>query len=278
MDGKRVAGRDFIPCADCGGPVDWHGLILTDNRWICVACQPAFFLSEQSFDELAYSSVQDGSQAWDGTPTRVGANGQEMILEFWLRRRGWPKGILDEFRQTPDETTPAGKLYSWHRVRAVEGSTAFIRAKTQERRDREEAKRNSVRQRSATATANAEAAVARLAIRVESRLLDDVIAEACEQYNRWKADWRRSLHVGDFLPAHPDGDPAIIARLTVNHLRHRLTTYTDESGQAVRPPKSNQGKKMIRLLTLDAIAAAYPHLAGECERQKAVAEESVALR
>jgi hypothetical protein len=64
--------------------------------------------------------------------------------------------------------------------------------------------------------------------------------------------------------------PATVDRITVNYLRHDRTVY-DSSLQRNRLTSSDLRScynKELKLRCLDAIAAVYPELAVECERQR----------
>ena len=72
------------------------------------------------------------------------------------------------------------------------------------------------------------------------------------------------------VPPSPDAD--WYDRITVNALRHHLTLIDGDTYDMVlwryRKKRTDTGMQRLRERVLDAIAATYPHLAEECERQR----------
>ncbi len=70
-------------------------------------------------------------------------------------------------------------------------------------------------------------------------------------------------------PAALTSNPQFLARITVNYLRHAASTYDHTRNVLTRHGDADTAGKTVKLRTLQAIAAAYPWLAGECARQNA---------
>jgi hypothetical protein len=69
------------------------------------------------------------------------------------------------------------------------------------------------------------------------------------------------------LTASRNSDPAFLACIQVNYIRHRLTTYDRDLELAAGRPGAERARDAIREKVYDAIAEAYPDLADECYRQ-----------
>jgi hypothetical protein len=63
-------------------------------------------------------------------------------------------------------------------------------------------------------------------------------------------------------------DRDTVVRLIVNYLKHQVTSYEDLIEQAHQYRLGEDAYARLRDRVLDAIAAAYPELAGECQRQR----------
>jgi hypothetical protein len=62
-------------------------------------------------------------------------------------------------------------------------------------------------------------------------------------------------------------DPDFLERITINSIRHHLTSYDTHLEQVVGQIGARQAGKMIRRRIYDEIAKAYPEYAEECQRQ-----------
>lgn len=108
-------------------------------------------------------------------------------------------------------------------------------------------------------------AARRLRIQVPTMSTVVLVRRACEHYN--------AQH-----PTKPPVDPRslrtrpqFVARISVNYLRHELTSY-DGNRDAIRrltsdPNTASHAGAIIKGRTLAAIAETYPHLAAEARRQ-----------
>lgn len=186
-----------------------------------------------------------------------------------LRRRGWTAAAISRFLGQPDEVVQAqrgGWSYTVHhfaagRVRLAEGSPAFGDWLRQRDARREAARRGEAR--------------------VLAEALERVSAPpwihperlrqlAVEHYNRRLLAQMDRTQEWDKRPAALDSEPAFLERISVNYLRHAGTPYDavlrrlermGERGRALVPA--------VKRRVLEAIAAVFPELAEECERQAA---------
>lgn len=61
--------------------------------------------------------------------------------------------------------------------------------------------------------------------------------------------------------------PEFLERITVNYLRHELSSYENHLTRVAGQVGAEDAYWRIKEKVLDAIAGAYPHLAAECCRQ-----------
>ena len=94
-------------------------------------------------------------------------------------------------------------------------------------------------------------------MRVAVRPVTDVTARAVQDYNENSREFRASL----------DSDPAFLERITVNYIRHSLTDYDRSLAELAGKTGIVSGVAAIREKVYGAIAAAYPDLSDECDRQ-----------
>lgn len=166
----------------------------------------------------------------------------------------------------PDQTRPnpvyrsaaPARLWSLARVVEAEGGPAFT------------SRRASGKRRSAVSAAAADrkragllAGIRGVSVTVPRMDRDKVIRQACAHYNALAGERGRYD-----AAAGPDADPAFLERITVNYLRHELTGYEQELADLYGLTGRPEASRLIKERVLDAIAAAYPWLAGECQRQK----------
>ena len=75
-------------------------------------------------------------------------------------------------------------------------------------------------------------------------------------YYHWENAWR---HGAIWEPATEQSDPAFLERITVNYIRHQLTSYDTHLEQAAGQIGVHQAGKVIRRRIYDAIARGeYP--------------------
>jgi hypothetical protein len=98
----------------------------------------------------------------------------------------------------------------------------------------------------------------------------DVLTQrACEHYN-WRQAERAERHGDwDWHSATPQSDGFFLERITVNYLRHVHSRYESELATIFGRVGVREGYLALAEKVYTAIAAAYPHLAGECARQAA---------
>jgi hypothetical protein len=97
---------------------------------------------------------------------------------------------------------------------------------------------------------------------------DELLRCAIEDYNG-----RASARAGwNGREATADSDPAFLARIAVNYVRHSLTRYERDLDRLAGKIGRGEGERLIRRKAYAAIAEAYPHLAAECGRQLAERE------
>lgn len=159
------------------------------------------------------------------------------------------------------------QLYRQGRVEAAEATPQFKEA-TANREGRQAAARKAV----ATKREQLKSYVEEVTITVPRLEKEQLIREACAHYNG-----RRPLRDTYTPDASPSSDPSFLARIAVNMLRHRMTSYEHHLDRIAGRVGTDDAYVAIKGKVLDAIAAAYPWLAEECEWQKVqTAEEALA--
>jgi hypothetical protein len=179
-----------------------------------------------------------------------------------LRKRGWTESLVEHFlpecqatMTNPHyKTGPRIKLYVMARVQAIEASAAFQAAA-----ERAKPRREASRKAAVTRISRLTDMIERIAIAVPRFEWQTLIDKARKQY-----------HVQATRPAPPaapeaEGRPE---RLAVNYLCHVIMLnhryVADRRGRiGVRLARTEFRRKV-----LDAIAATYPALKSECDRQR----------
>ena len=82
-----------------------------------------------------------------------------------------------------------------------------------------------------------------------------------------RRDWWEIRNQIDDRHAHLDSDPFFLARITVNYLRHWLTSYEKELHWIAGKVGVEEGCDLIKTKVLVAIASKYLWLAEECRSQ-----------
>lgn len=196
----------------------------------------------------------------------------ERLTTTALKARGWTDSLIKRFLTEPDATAvnphyksgPPMRLYLLTRVQAVESSAEYQEAS---------AKNAGLRSGARKAV---ESKLDRMRQHLEAveppqlpTLTDvELQAEAIDHYNDRQAErsWLRG-GMGEFRPADDSSDPAFLARITVNFVRHQLSRYEAELDAVAGKTGAVMARPKIRSLILKAIADAYPWLADECKRQ-----------
>lgn len=197
------------------------------------------------------------------------ANSEDMLIAADLKReRGWTDGQIRTFLPEPDRTArnpfsrkaAPMKLYARERVEAVEATPEFSSAREASRKRQLAARERALaKKKEAVAVASA----------VELRIVPEdwavVQQKALEHYN---GRLRRNQS-----PATLRTAPSRLNRLTVNYLRHQQTSYEEQLQQFKGVVGVGEAYLVVRNRILDLIAATYPPLAAECDRQKFDAPE-----
>jgi hypothetical protein len=200
---------------------------------------------------------------------------QKLSPEEWfsvktLQSRGWTETLIRQYLGAPDQTVtnphyrsgPPMRFYARLRVEAVEASAEW--ANTQQRLAQRKA---SAAKAVHTKTEALRNYVAALTIEVPILTKAQLIQQACDHYNdrlldreRWDAD-----------TAAPDADPAFLARISVNYLRHVLSPYETELARIYGKTGVREAYLDLNEKIYEAIGDAYQdiwwEIVGECDRQ-----------
>ncbi|TDE87401.1 hypothetical protein [Deinococcus sp. S9] len=178
-----------------------------------------------------------------------------------LRARGWTDRLIEAHLGPPDRVRPNPfskrkppmRLWLIARVEAAEAEHGI--------RPREKSPVRSAAMK-ASAQRRADAMMAEidaLDIRVPQMSRGALLRRACAHFNERRRDGE---------PATPSSDPAFLARIQLNYLRHAMTDYDallDERAGRVGIRMGGHARLFRRVM--DAISARYPHLAQACEQQ-----------
>lgn len=97
--------------------------------------------------------------------------------------------------------------------------------------------------------------------------MEEVIQRACNSYNAYKEEQAFRTGFYDWQRATPGLDTAFLDRITVNYLRHELSHYEVELTRIFGKVGKEEAYVHLNSKVYAAIAALYPKLASECERQ-----------
>lgn len=210
----------------------------------------------------------DCFDAWRArAPVSAAAMAPACLSVSDLCRRGWTPALVRRFLGPPDMTATNPhcahaapmRLYAPMRVEMMEWSRAFEQAKIVSSARRDSARRAAARRRE-EAIAWAES----IPVWVRPTPLAHVVHDAVAHYNA-VASAQDDLFRADAV----HDDPAILARITVAHLRHCLAHYDELLTDLYGCPGRDVAYATLKRRVLDAIAAAYPPLADECAAQAA---------
>jgi hypothetical protein len=176
-----------------------------------------------------------------------------------LRERGWTPSLIlrllgepDELRRNPYYRKAAPmRLYAADRVEAIEQTPVFLEARQQAARWIEGAKKAAETRR-----ATLMRQIAEMTVSVEALPLPVVRRHALSVFNNRTEQDPASETSGVFLE-----------RVTVNYIRHRLTTYDRHLEAEAGRVSIREAGYAIRKRVYVEIAAVYPALAAECQRQ-----------
>ena len=181
-----------------------------------------------------------------------------------LKERGWTAASIKKFLGEPDRFVPnpyyrsasAMRLYYFERVLEAERTTEVKAAlhKSAARR----LVRLQVAQEQAWRLLDQ---VKRMRVKVVTLLPEKLLKAAIQSYNDWYSDRE------DWEPASPDSDPAFLARIQVNYVRHRLTRYDAALEKVAGKVGVREAEDVIREKVYAAIKATYPEFVTECDAQ-----------
>ena len=192
-----------------------------------------------------------------------------------LCRRGWTLEAVarwlgpPERREMSRRTGVERHLYGRDRVELAETDPSFV-AWQESHTLRREARRQAIERAAERRVSFARAWSPRI-LRLP---LDQLEAMSIATYNRRLEDraWRvfeRGGEVEDLPSAADNSCPRpFLERIMVNHLRHVCTNYDARTRAARTKVRGDEVCAILRHRVLDAIAAAYPELAAEVERQR----------
>ncbi|MCC9178050.1 hypothetical protein [Arthrobacter sp. zg-Y750] len=192
------------------------------------------------------------------------ANSEGLLIANDLKKeRGWTDGQIKTFLPEPDQTArnpfsrkaAPMKLYALERVEALEATPEYRKAR--------EASRNrqlAARERALVKKKAAVGVAQSLDLRIVPEPWESVQRKAIEHFN--------GRLRGKQSPASMSTAPSRLNRLTVNYLRHQQTSYEAELKEFKGVVGVGEAYLVVRNRILDLIAATYPQLAAECERQK----------
>lgn len=184
--------------------------------------------------------------------------------------RFWTDALIRRYLGHPDRLVtnphyrsgPPMALYDLTRVIACEQQPEVAAAlqRVAERRPRRQRTAQDVAQRKRQAVLDW---VRSLSIRLPSLSHNQLIRQACEHYNElWEERGRSDKY------ATPSDDPAFLARIAVNYLRHACSPYEDHLNDLFGQIGATEGRPLLKQRVLTAIARQYPDLAAECRRQQ----------
>jgi hypothetical protein len=204
-------------------------------------------------------------------------SGDELMTIPTLKAHGWTETLIRQYLGAPDSSCPNPyyrsaapmRLYARARVEAVEASPAWPTVQ------------NRVAQRKAAAAKAVETKTQRLwdhldelEITVPVMSLPLLTEQACAHYNDWQAARER----WDAQAATPASNPSFLERISVNYLRHHLSSYEQELERLFGKVGVREAYLEVNDMVYDAIATAYPTLADECARQLQTKRDHESMR
>lgn len=187
-----------------------------------------------------------------------------------LNKRGWSPKLITNFLGDPDDVKPLGKyceehLYFLPRIEKIEKLEDFKKSQAKYL-----TRRNAGKQAAKNQAQKRIEAARTMIIRVRRLAEDEVLEAAIEHYNFRRRrvyydDWDDAPY--ESLPADPNSDLRVLERITVNYIRHNLTSYDSKLFQQRGRIGGDEAVPIIRRRVFEEIACAYPQLADECDRQ-----------
>lgn len=184
-----------------------------------------------------------------------------MLSMAGLRERGWTPAMItallgepDALKKNPHYAKAAPmRCYIEARVAAAEISPEFAAAKVKSAPRSSGARKAAETKREALLRQ-----VEEMPVSVKIKPMEQVRTQAIRAYNDWNED-----------DVSSDAAPEFLERLSVNYIRHNLTTYDTALEEVAGRVGIADAVKAIRRKIYEAIAARYPELAEECSRQMA---------
>lgn len=184
-----------------------------------------------------------------------------------LIQRGWSPKLVKEFLGKADDVKPLGRYCEEHRywlprIENVENLEDF-KAAQEKYLTRRNVGKQAAKKQAEERIKQAKAMV----IRVRRLPEDEVLEDAIEHFNRRRRRRGWDDDYWEFTPADKDSDPRFLERITVNYIRHNLTSYDSKLFAQRGRIGGDEAVPIIRRRVFEEIACAYPHLADECDRQ-----------
>lgn len=225
-------------------------------------------------------STTGAAELRQAEPAAVGAPPSKQTLsKAELQSRGWTPHAIRRFLGDPDSRHRIGwgeqHLYRAARIVEAERNSDFIEWK----RGRDA--RGERGRKAAMKAARAVAEAARTWTPRIARLpIDEVRRRAIASYN-YRLEHRavRAAEVhGDAFELPPPADessPAdFLLRISVNYIRHQMTTYDGKLRDLSGRPGGHDAEPLLRQRVFEVIAEVYPELADEARRQLSAREGS----
>lgn len=185
-----------------------------------------------------------------------------------LIERGWSLKLVGEFLGEPDDVKPLGRYCEEHRywlprIERVE-QTGEFKAAQEKYLKRRDAGKQSAKAQAAQRIELAKTIIIRVKRLPETEVLEDAIEHFnCRQRRR---DWNDDNYY-EFTPADKDSGSRFLERITVNYIRHNLTSYDSKLLAQRGRIGGDAAVPIIRRRVFEEIACAYPQFADECDRQ-----------
>lgn len=205
---------------------------------------------------------------------RTAHAGPECLYHSTLLKRGWTPSLITRLLEEPDQlgknphyrSGPPTKLYLRLRVEAAELLPEFKAAQSG-RESRQASAARAVQTKTERILAEIEALNIRLPTLGETELIAKAVRNRNAAIPEWKIGEVEFADVSDIQP-WPEHD-SFRDRICVNFLRHGATRY-DRVLRAIRGKVArDEAHRLLSKKIFDAIAASYPKLANEANRQYA---------
>lgn len=178
-----------------------------------------------------------------------------------LDRPGWSRSLIQKILGEPDERVPmygrSGEycIFKEQRVLDAEASDVFLSAQEALAK-----RKNAAAKAIETKKAKLIDIVNEMRISVIKLSDDKLLNEAICSYNSINS-------MRDFGGACLSSDQAFLQRITVNFIRHELTSYDANLAVVANKTGGEEAVMLIRKKVYKEIAKAYPDLEEECDRQ-----------